>query len=292
MTGDAQRILCLGLGYAAGHLAAAAAARGIAVAGTSRTEAGRTDLVARGYGGYRFDGHGPMGDIATALAGTTHLLASVPPGEGGDPVLHHHARHIAACGTLGWIGYLSTTGVYGDRAGGWVDEHTVPDPGSETAERRLAAEGAWLTLGALHGIPVHIFRLAGIYGPGRNALVQLRAGTARRIIKPGHVFSRIHVADIVTVLLASMTRPKAGAIYNVCDDEPAAQADVLGHAATLLGVAPPPAEPFETADLSDAARRFYADNRRVRNRRIKDELGIALRYPSYRDGLAALAVEI
>ena len=291
MSGDTKRILCFGLGYAAGHLAQAAASQGIAVAGTSRTEQGRADLAGRGYRAHRFDGQGPMGDIAAALAGTTHLLASAPPGEEGDPVLRHHQRDIAACATLGWIGYLSSTGVYGDRGSGWVDEDTMPEPGSETASRRLAAEVAWLTLGALHGIPVHVFRLAGIYGPGRNALVQLRAGTARRIVKPGQVFSRIHVADIVAVLLASMARPRAGAIYNVCDDAPAAHADVVAHAAALLGIEPPPAEPFETVELSDAARRFYAESRRVRNRRIKAELGVALLYPTYREGLAALAAE-
>ncbi len=289
MTGVSESIFCFGLGYVAARLAAAAGARGIAVAGTGRTERSLRGLAARGIAAHAFDGKTPIADVVAALSDTTHIVASIPPGEDGDPALAHHGRDIAACPALRWIGYLSSTGVYGNRDGGWVDETTVPNPGNQTAARRLSAEAAWLRLGAMNGIPVHIFRLVGIYGPDRNPLVQLRAGTARRIVKPGQIFSRIHVADIVGVLLASMERPRAGAIYNVCDDRPAAQSDVIAHAAGLLGIEPPPAEPFETARLSPAARRFYSENRRVRNRRIKQELGIVLRYPSYREGLAALA---
>ena len=288
MKGPEKRLFCFGLGYAAAHLTDAAAARGMTIAGTRRSEMGCAELTMRGISAFRFDGAAPNQGIAKALAQTTHLVASIPPDEEGEPALAQHARDIAASGTLEWIGYLSSTGVYGNRDGGWVDEAAIPEPGSNTARRRLAAEGAWLTLGALNGLPVHIFRLAGIYGPGRNAVERLRAGTARHIEKPGHVFSRIHVHDIVNVLLASMERPRAGAIYNVCDDEPAAQSEVIVHAAGLLGIDPPPAEAYESADLSEAARRFYSENRRVRNNRIKDELGITLHYPSYREGLAAL----
>ena len=185
---------------------------------------------------------------------------------------------------LAWIGYLGTTAVYGDRQGGWVDEETPIEPTLARADRRARAEAAWLK----SGLPVHIFRLAGIYGPGRNAFVNLKDGTARRIVKPGQVFSRIHVEDIATVLEASIARPRPGAIYNVCDDEPAPPQDVVAHAAELMGVAPPPEQPYETADLSPMARTFYKDNRRVRNERIKRELGVRLAYPTYREGLAAL----
>jgi len=282
---EPKKLFCIGLGYVARALAGAAVSKGFSVSGTKR------DPGTERYS-YVFDGNTQIDDVGAVLAGTTHLLISAPPDAAGDPVLRHHLLDIAACGSLGWIGYLSSTGVYGDRDGGWVDEGTVPEPGSETTEFRLAAEGQWLTTGAMHGIPVQIFRLAGIYGPARNALVQLRAGTARRIVKPGHAFSRIHVVDIVGVLLASMDRPHAGAIYNVCDDEPADQSDVVTHAAELLGIEPPQKEEFANADLSEAARRFYSENRRIDNRRIKQDLGVALAYPTYRDGLAALARDL
>jgi len=203
-------------------------------------------------------------------------------------VLDLHGPDIASRRELAWIGYLSTTGVYGDRQGGWVDEESALRPTGERGRRRVAAEAGWRALGQRAGLPAHVFRLAGIYGPGRSAFDALRAGRAQRIEKPGHVFSRIHVADIVQVLHASMARPRAGAIYNLCDDDPAAPADVIAHAAALLGVAPPPIVPFAEAKLSEMARSFYDDNKRVRNDRIKQELGVRLTYPDYRAGLAAI----
>jgi nucleoside-diphosphate-sugar epimerase len=216
-----------------------------------------------------------------ALAGVSHMLTSIAPDEQGDPVLDLHAADLEG---VEWAGYLGTTAVYGDRQGGWVDEDTPIEPTLARADRRARAEAAWLG----SGLPAHIFRLAGIYGPGRNAFVNLKEGTARRIVKPGQVFSRIHVEDIATVLEASIGRPRPGAVYNVCDDEPAPPDQVVTHAAELLGVEPPPAQDYETAELSPMARTFYRDNRRVRNRRIKEELGVRLAYPSYREGLAAL----
>ncbi len=189
------------------------------------------------------------------------------------------------------MGYLSTTGVYGDRDGGWVDEEAPLEPTGARGRKRVAAEAAWLALRRDHGVPVHLFRLAGIYGPGRNALATVQAGRAKRIDKPGQVFSRIHVDDIATVLEASMARPNPGRAYNVCDDEPAPPAEVIAHACDLLGVAPPPLVPFEQAELSAMARSFYRDNKRVSNRRIKQELGVKLAYPGYKAGLAALLRE-
>jgi nucleoside-diphosphate-sugar epimerase len=191
-----------------------------------------------------------------------------------------------AADPIGWAGYLGTTGVYGDRQGGWVDESDFPAPSLARTKRRVAAEGHWLA----SGLPVHIFRLAGIYGPGpgRNALESVRSGKARRIIKPNQMFGRIHVEDIATTLLASMNRPNPGAIYNVADDEPAPPQDVVAYAAGLLGVEPPPEIPFESAEISAAARSFYQDNRRVCNQRIKEELGVELGFPSYREGLKAI----
>jgi nucleoside-diphosphate-sugar epimerase len=204
--------------------------------------------------------------------------------------LHHHADTLAALRSVRWIGYLSTTAVYGDHGGAWVDETTVPTPSGLRGVRRLAAEAAWLAFGKAHGVPCQIFRLAGIYGPGRSALDQVRAGTARRIDKPGQVFSRIHVADIARVLEASMAKPAAGHIYNVCDDCPAPPAAVIEHACALLGVTPPPMQHFDEAQasLSPMARSFYDDNKRVSNRRIKEELGVVLAFPDYQTGLAAL----
>jgi len=284
------RLFCFGLGYCALRLADAVLADGWTVAGTCREAAKRDDLRARGIEAHLFGGVAASLD-RSAFAGTTHLLVSIPPGEAGDPVLAAHGGDLAATGTLGWAGYLSTTGVYGDHGGGWVDENTPPRPGMARTRRRLAAERQWQDWGSAGAVPLHVFRLAGIYGPGRSVLDQLRAGTARRLAKPGHLFSRIHVDDIVAVLRASMARPNAGAVYNLCDDEPSSSADVVAYAAGLLGVEPPPEIPFGDAELSPMAQSFYAENRRVRNVRIKRDLGVALRYPDYRAGLKAVLVE-
>jgi nucleoside-diphosphate-sugar epimerase len=283
----ASRLFCFGLGYTAGRFAAALKRDGWTVAGTSRDAAKVAALAARGIGAHRFDRDHPLEDPAAALAGTTHLLVSAPPDAAGDPVLGVHEADIARVESLAWVGYLSTTGVYGDRGGDWVDEDSVLRPVSERALRRVAAEDAWLDMWHRYGLAVHIFRLAGIYGPGRSVIDQLKAGTARRVVKPGQVFGRIHVDDIGAVLRASMARPNPGAVYNVCDDEPAAPSDVVEHASRLLGVEPPPAVSLEEARLSPMALSFYADNRRVRNERIKRELGVVLSYPDYRRGLEA-----
>lgn len=226
----------------------------------------------------------PGDDLGPALARATHLLSSIAPGPQGDPVLNAEAQTLRAAKRLEWVGYLSTTSVYGDQGGGWVDENTPLTPTAERGRLRAEAEAGWQSL----GLPLHIFRLAGIYGPGRGPFAKVRAGTARRIVKPGQVFSRIHVEDIAQVLAASMAHPSPGAIYNVCDDDPAPPQDVIARAAELLGLPVPPAVPFEEADLSPMARSFYAESKRVRNDRIKEELGVKLRYPSYREGLAAL----
>lgn len=271
----AARLFCFGLGYSATALASEVSAQGWPVAGTSRT--------AR-PGIHAFDGRRPMADATAALAGTTHLLISIPPDAEGCPVLRHHLADLAALPALAWVGYLSTTGVYGDQQGGWVDETTPPKPGQIRSIQRLRAEQDWQAC----GLPVHVFRLAGIYGPGRSALDRLRAGDARRIDKPGHLFSRIHVTDIARVLLASMARPDPGAIYNVCDDEPAESGAVIEEAARLLNLPAPPAIPFEEAELTPMAASFYAESRLVRNDRIKQELGVQLACPTYREGLRAI----
>lgn len=269
-------LLTLGHGYCAAALARRLIPKGWTVIGTTRN---RTDAL-------RAQGVEPLlwpGDLGPALARATHVLVSIAPDDQGDPVLRDHAAELAQVRPE-WVGYLSTTAVYGDHQGGWVDETTPPTPTTNRGALRVAAEAAWSAL----GLPLHIFRLAGIYGPGRGPFAKVRDGTARRIIKPGQVFSRIHVADIAAVLEASIQHPNPGRIYNVCDDDPAPPEDVLSYAAHLLGLPEPPAIAYDTAEMSAMARSFYAESKRVRNDRIKTELGVRLAYPSYREGLAAL----
>lgn len=285
-----NHLFCFGLGYSARALARELIAAGWRVSGTCRGADQAERLRSMAITAYPFDGERPNDEIAAALTGVTHLLVSIPPNDAGDPVLTHHGASVSAQASLSWIGYLSSTAVYGDRGGATVDETAVLKPESARARRRAAAEQAWLALCRSHQLPVHIFRLAGIYGPGRSALDQVKMGKARRIDKPGHLFSRIHVADIVKVLRASMARPNPGAVYNVCDDRPAASADVTAFACELLDVPPPPLIPFDQAvqDMSAMARSFWADDRRIDNRRIHDELGVELIHPDYRAGLTAI----
>jgi len=283
--GTSPHLFCFGLGYSATFLARRLLAQGWRVSGTCRTPAKQLQLTTIGIDAHLFDRDRPLADAPAALRGVTHLLSSVPPDAQGDPVIDAHRAEInAAAPGLAWIGYLSTTGVYGDRAGGWVDETSGLQPSGERGRRRLDAEQSWLGLQQ----PAHLFRLAGIYGPGSSALDTVREGRARRVVKAGQVFSRIHVEDIAQVMEASIKQPDPGAAYNVCDDDAAAPADVVTFACDLLNVAPPPEVPFAQADLSPMARSFYDDNKRVSNARIKKELGVALRYPSYRDGLPAI----
>lgn len=282
-------LFCFGLGYSAMALANRLLDQGWQVSGTVRGE-GKAIRYDERIETLVFDGTCPSDAARAALSKASHVLVSVPPEEAGCPVLVCHGADIAAeASHLQWIGYLSTVGVYGDYSGAWVDEETKSKPVTARGRRRLDAERVWAELGTQSGIPVAIFRLAGIYGPGRSPLDRLKRGEARRIVKPGQVFNRIHVADIAAVLSASVARPPASPrVYNVCDDEPAPPQDVIVFAARLLNVPPPPEEPFATADLSEMARSFYAENKRCRNARIKRELGVRLEYRNYRDGLAAL----
>jgi nucleoside-diphosphate-sugar epimerase len=283
-----SRLFAFGLGFSALALADRLSAQGWQIAGTARDPGNITRLRAKGYEVAQFAGEATDREVSKLLAGTTRLLHSIPPGADGDPVLVQYRDQLAALPSLHWIGYLSTVGVYGDQEGRWVDEAIAPKPNSARTEARVEAEKAWLEFGKEAGVPVQIFRLAGIYGPGRSVLDKLRAGTARRVKKDGQVFSRIHVEDIARVLEASIARPRAGAIYNVADDEPAAPGEVVAYAAELLGVAPPPEIDFAEADLTPMARSFYEGSRRIANARIKSELGVNLRYPTYREGLASL----
>jgi len=286
--GGAGNIFVLGHGYSGKTLTRRLRTQGWTAAGTSRAP-----QAGDGVTTFRLaapEDLTPSSPAARALGEATHLLHSIPPSAEGDPVLQPVAEILRNSHQLKWIGYLSTTGVYGDRDGGWVDETTPVRPNNARGQRRVTAERQWLALGAQHGIATQVFRLAGIYGPGRSALDDVRAGTARRIFKPGHDFSRIHVEDIAQVLEASIARPHSGAIYNVCDDLPAPSAEVVAYACELLGVAPPPLLPFAQAEasLSPMAREFWSANRKVRNDKIKSELGVKLLYPDYRVGLRAI----
>lgn len=279
-----RTLLSIGHGYTAAALARRLLPKGWRVIGTTRSRDRAGDIAETGVEPLVWDG----GRFGSALDEATHLLSSVGPGDAGDPVLNAAADEIAAAAPhLGWAGYLSTTSVYGDHRGDWVDETTPLTPTTRRGAQRVAAEEAWGTL----GLPLHIFRLAGIYGPGRGPFGRLRAGTAHRVVKPGQVFSRIHVDDIAQVLEASMTHPAPGAVYNVCDDDPAPPQDVTAFAADLIGAPVPPEVPFEAADLSPMARSFYAESKRVRNDRIKTDLGVTLLYPDYRAGLRAVLAE-
>jgi nucleoside-diphosphate-sugar epimerase len=278
-----SHLLCFGFGFSARTLSARLKALGWKISATSRTPEGIVKISDSGGTGYLFDGRFEIPKDAS------HVLLSAPPGDHGDPVLQLFAGQLKAhAKQFDWVGYLSTTGVYGDRGGDWVDEDSPLEPSTTRGQRRLAAEQDWLKLHGDDGLPVHLFRLAGIYGPGSNQLITVKNGTAKRIIKPGQIFSRIHVEDIAGVLESSMARPNPGRAYNVCDDEPCPPQDVVAYAATLLGMPLPPEIPYEGAALSPMARSFYAESKRVSNARIKDELGYRLVYPNYRAGLVAL----
>lgn len=275
-----KTLFSFGHGYSAQALSRILAPKGWQIFGTTRDGEGTDAIRASGADPLIWPGEVPN------LDRVTHLLISTAPGEAGDPVLAALGDEIRKrASQFTWVGYLSTTAVYGDHQGAWVDEDTPPTPTAKRGKWRMLAEEQWA---AVPGLPVHIFRLAGIYGPGRGPFSKLTRGGLRRIIKPGQVFSRIHVDDIAQVLQASMTRPNPGSVYNVCDDEPVPPQDVIGYAAELQGLPLPPAVSFDEADLTPMARSFYNENKRVRNDRIKDELGVELIYPNYRVGLEAL----
>ncbi len=275
------RLLIFGLGYCGAAVASAAIAAGMEVVATSR-DPGAVSAPA-GTRVVAFDA------AESALGDATHLLVTAPPSADGDPVIARYAEAVRQSPALGWLGYLSTTGVYGDRQGGWVDEATAPAPTSDRARRRVAAEAAWRDVAGARSLD--IFRLAGIYGPGRSALDDVRAGRARRLLQPGHCFGRIHVGDIAGGVLAAIGRPEAGPrILNFSDDEPAESAVVIEEAARLLGAPVPPAIELATAwpGMSEMARSFWSENRRVASARTQQVLGYAWKYPNFRVGLKAI----
>jgi nucleoside-diphosphate-sugar epimerase len=287
-------LFCFGLSYTAEQYILACGEGLERIAGTVR-DAARADRISRdGLAGSQvtaiaFDGTKIAPDVVAELATTDFLLVSIPPDDDGDPVLRHYARALAGAPRLASIVYLSTIGVYGDHDGAWIDETTAPTPVTARSRMRLYAEQAWQALAARIGKPLAILRLAGIYGPGRNALIQVVNASAKRIVKPGQVFNRIHVADIAQAVQAAFAR-RANGLFNVTDDEPTPPADPVVFAADLLEVAPPPEVPFAQAarSMSPMALSFYGESKRVRNDKVKAELGVRLNYPTYREGLRAL----
>ncbi len=295
-----SHLVAIGMGYSALALARRLAAKGWRVTGSARSAAKADALKARGFERFLFDtaqhnrGSKPIeaAEAARSILGSaSHLLVTVPPRKDTCPVLEALGPALAKAPALCWIGYLSSVAVYGDHGGAWVDETTPPAPVSDRGRARLAAEGAWQRFASDTGKTVHVFRLPGIYGPGRSALDKVRAGTARRIIKPGQVFNRIHVADIARTIEAAMAYGGPETIFNVVDDEPAPPGDVIAYAARLLGCPPPPEVSLDEAGASEMARSFYGESKRVSNARIKRELGLRLAYPTYREGLAAILAE-
>jgi len=281
-----MRLFCFGYGYSAESLVRRLSPRDVVAAGTRTSLA---EVPEPGVQLVAYKGDAASADVRRLLAGTTHLLVSIPPDLEGDVVLRQYREDIAALPDLAWIGYLSTVGVYGDHKGAWVDEETPTRPTSERSLRRLQAEQSWLGFRSETGRRVEIFRLAGIYGPGRSVIDNLKAGTARRIVKPDQVFNRIHVDDIARVLAAAIDKDTGHRIYNVSDDEPAPPEDVVAYAAELLGLPLPPVLAFEAAGLSGMAASFWAESKRVRNTRIREDLGVELLYPTFREGLRPLA---
>ena len=280
-----RRLFIFGLGFSGLEIAKLARSQGWQVAGTCRTADKAARMRDLGIETHLFDGTAALPDDVVGEA--SHILCTIAPGAAGDPALRTCAPALRRAR---WLGYLSTTGVYGDRGGGWVDEDTPPNPGQKRSIERLSGERAWQALALEAGTSVAIFRLPGIYGPGRSAIDQVLAGTARRLDRPSQLFSRIHVEDIAGTVLKAMTQAAGSRIYNVADDLPAATADVVAFACTLLDRPAPPLVPWEQAEaaMTPMARSFYAESRRVRNDRIKTELGVVLRYPTYREGLRAI----
>lgn len=287
-----MQLFCFGFGYVARHLAQALSDEW-QVIGTVRSPERQQELREQGYHAFCYgDGLAFPEGAKLALASSSHVLVSIPPGDEGHDAALHAMQELHDTGNVRWIGYLSTTGVYGDWQGEWVDENSPPSPVDERSQKRLHAERLWQAFGQDRNLPVAVFRLAGIYGSGRNPLLSVKAGSARRIAKPGHFISRIHVGDIVQVLWASMDNPQMGAVYNLCDDLPSESREPVEFAAELLQTEPPPLVPYDEAGLPPLARSFYAANKRVRNARIKSELGVKLHYPTYREGLRALWQEM
>lgn len=288
-----NRIFVFGYGYVAQALTELLKAEGFDVIGTTRDVQKMRGLKELGIKATLFETNMPLGDPVMMLSGVSHILVCIPPDDEGCPVFNHHSDEILdLMPDLKWVGVLSSTAVYGDRDGGVVDEKSEVRPTNKRGSRRALAEAQWLARYSSDRLPVHVFRLAGIYGPGRSALDAVRAGNSRRIYKPGHAFSRIHVDDVAQILKASINAPSGGAVYNVADDAPSPSHELIKLSCELLGLEVPPLLMFDEVDMAPMARSFYLDNKRINNTKIKQQLGVALKYPSFEQGLpACLEVE-
>lgn len=288
-----KKLFCFGYGYTASYLAERLRASDWKIAGTTTDEEKYVFMKDQGIDAYLFDSSQPLADPLEALEGVTHILLSIPPSIAGDPAYLMHGVDIANIPTLEWVGYLSTIGVYGNQDGRWIDETKMTAPTSRRGSSRLKAEEQWRELGENTGmIMPHFFRMSGIYGPGRSAIDAVRAGDSRRIEKPGHVFNRIHIEDILQVLISSINMPSPGEIYNLADDCPTPSHEVIAYACELLGYDMPPMIPFDQADIAPIVRSFYTDNKRIKNDKIKSAFGLSLIYPTYKTGLdACYAIE-
>ncbi len=284
-----QHLMALGCGYTARRMGKQLLEKGWLVSGTSRQEAGAERLGLLGIQGHVFDGTAALPE--GAFDGVTHILVSIPPSGEGDMSLEKNLSALADCKTLQWVGILSTTGVYGDAEGAWIDESYPPAPLTAANEARLEMENDWLAFGAAHDVAVQVFRLPGIYGAGRSVLGRLRMGRAMRIIKEGQVFNRIHVDDIIAACRLGMARPEAGPVFHIADGAPAAAEEVTAYGAELLGLPVPPAVPINEAGLPPMALHFYAECKRLDISKARKELGFEPLYPSYREGLAAILEE-
>ncbi|HEV7293252.1 MAG TPA: SDR family oxidoreductase [Devosia sp.] len=284
-----MNVFIFGYGFSSAWAAhfLAKGSRTVSISGSVRTAAKAQTLTASGVEGHVFDGTGPGETLGGPLRRATHVVLSIPPGAEGDPALLHHRADLDAAERLEWLCYYSTVGVYGDFGGAWIDETAPLVPRNERSDRRVAAEQAWRDYAEERGVPLMILRLAGIYGPGRSTFDKLRDGTARRVVKPGQVFNRIHAEDIGRITALAAAQRLAGT-FNLADDEPAPPQDLVTYAAGLMGVAAPPGIPYEEAAFSPMQKSFYADNKRVSNAAIKQALGIELLYPNYRLGLGAI----
>lgn len=282
-------LLALGCGYSARRLARAVQARGWKVSGTSQSTDGCKILNKLGINAWMFDGSSPLPD--QAFEGVTHILNSIPPCKCGDNSLLLHHDRLKTSDTLVWVGIFSTTGVYGDANGEWIDEDFPPAPLTKANELRLVMEEDWLRFNIDSDVAVQIFRLPGIYGPHRSPFARLHAGQARCIIKKGQVFNRVHVDDIVSACLAGMDHPNAGPVFHIADGTPAASEDVLIYAVGLLGLPPPPSVPIEDAGLPPAAQHFYEECKRLDISKARRELGFTPKYSNYREGLKSILAE-
>jgi nucleoside-diphosphate-sugar epimerase len=285
-----KKLFCFGYGYVAQQLAKTLKEQDPSweICGTTRDLDKLQMMRQDGVKGYIFSDKAPLSDALFTLQGVTHMLMSIPPNKNGGIVFQLHARDILKVASMKWIGMCSSTSVYGDRNGEWVDENSEIRPTSERGTKRARAESAWLKMRRIAGIPINIFRISGIYGPGRSAIDTVRAGNPRRIDKPGHAFNRVHVDDIVQVMIASMDQPSPGDIYNLADDAPVQSHELVDYACQLLGRPSPPLIPYSEVDMAPMARSFYKENKRIKNDRIKEKLGIKLKYPNYKDGLDAI----